>query len=39
MTKDWDAVKPKIKKLSVDQKRCLQEVKELMEGKYGFRAS
>ncbi|KAF2187311.1 ankyrin [Zopfia rhizophila CBS 207.26] len=39
MTKDWDSVQIRIKKLSVDQKKCLEEVKAIMESKYRFRAS
>jgi hypothetical protein len=39
MTKDWDSVQDEIKELSFNQKRSLEEVKELMESKYKFRAS
>lgn len=39
MTKDWDAVQAEIKELSFSQKKPLEEVKELMERKYKFRAS
>jgi hypothetical protein len=39
MTKDWDAVQDEIKELSFNQKKPLEEVKELMERKYKFRAS
>ncbi|KAF1942804.1 ankyrin [Clathrospora elynae] len=39
MTKDWDSVQEEIKDLSFAQKRPLEEVKELMERKYKFRAS
>lgn len=39
MTKDWDAVQDEIKELSFNQKKPLDEVKELMERKYKFRAS
>ena len=39
MTKDWDAVQDEIKELSFIQKKPLEEVKELMERKYKFRAS
>ncbi|KAF2629473.1 ankyrin [Macroventuria anomochaeta] len=39
MTKDWDAVQDEIKELSFNQKKRLEEVKDLMERKYKFRAS
>lgn len=39
MTKDWDAVQEEIKELSFNQKKPLEEVKELMERKHNFRAS
>ncbi|KAH7076242.1 hypothetical protein FB567DRAFT_452537 [Paraphoma chrysanthemicola] len=39
MTKDWDAVQDEIRELSFNQKRCLEDVKALMERKYKFRAS
>jgi hypothetical protein len=39
MTKDWDAVQDEIKELSFNQKKPLEEVKELMEKKYKFHAS
>lgn len=39
MTKDWDAVQDEIRALSFNQKKPLEEVKELMERKYKFRAS
>lgn len=39
MTKDWDAVQDEIRELSFNKKRPLEEVKELMERKYKFRAS
>jgi hypothetical protein len=39
MTKDWDAVQHEIKELSFGQRKPLEEVKELMERKYEFRAS
>ncbi|CAO2651411.1 Nn.00g039810.m01.CDS01 [Neocucurbitaria sp. VM-36] len=39
MTKDWDAVQEEIKELSFNQKKPLEEVKELMERKHKFRAS
>ncbi|KAF1847625.1 ankyrin [Cucurbitaria berberidis CBS 394.84] len=39
MTKDWNAVQEEIKELSFNQKKSLEEVKELMERKYKFRAS
>jgi hypothetical protein len=39
MTKDWDAVQDEIRGLSFNQKKSLEEVKELMERKYKFRAS
>ncbi|KAH6625832.1 hypothetical protein C7974DRAFT_208269 [Boeremia exigua] len=39
MTKDWDVVQDEIKELSFNQKKPLEEVKELMERKYKFRAS
>lgn len=39
MTKDWGAVQDEIKELSFNQKKPLEEVKELMERKYKFRAS
>ncbi|KAF2027974.1 ankyrin [Setomelanomma holmii] len=39
MTKDWTAVQDEIRELSFNQKRCLEDVKALMERKYKFRAS
>ena len=39
MTKDWEAVRPEIRELSVGQKKSLQEVKEIMEKRHQFRAS
>ncbi|PVI05576.1 ankyrin [Periconia macrospinosa] len=39
MTKDWDAVQAEIKDLSFVQKKRLDEVKRVMEVKYGFKAS
>jgi hypothetical protein len=39
MTKDWDAVQDEIRELSFNQKKSLEDVKELMERKYKFRAS
>jgi hypothetical protein len=39
MTKDWESVHDEIKELSSTQKKPLEEVKELMERKYKFRAS
>ncbi|XP_014551253.1 hypothetical protein COCVIDRAFT_31184 [Bipolaris victoriae FI3] len=39
MTKDWDLVQDEIKELSFSQKKTLEEVKEMMERKYRFRAS
>ncbi|KAF3008432.1 hypothetical protein E8E13_002701 [Curvularia kusanoi] len=39
MTKDWDSVQDEIKELSFNQKRSLEDVKELMERKHKFRAS
>ena len=39
MTKDWDTVQDEIKELSFNQRKPLEEVKELMEQKYKFRAS
>lgn len=39
MTKDWEAVQDEIRELSFAQKKPLEEVKELMEQKYKFRAS
>ncbi|EMD93105.1 hypothetical protein COCC4DRAFT_75904 [Bipolaris maydis ATCC 48331] len=39
MTKDWDLVQDEIKELSFSQKKTLEEVKEMMERKYQFRAS
>ncbi|KAF2821445.1 ankyrin [Ophiobolus disseminans] len=39
MTKDWEAVQDEIRELSFNQKKCLEDVKELMERKYKFRAS
>ncbi|KAF1354320.1 ankyrin [Lizonia empirigonia] len=39
MTKDWDAFQDEIKELSFNQRKPLEEVKELMENKYKFRAS
>ncbi|KAF2465771.1 ankyrin [Lindgomyces ingoldianus] len=39
MTKDWDSVRTDIAELSVHQKKCLQEVKAIMESKHKFRAS
>ncbi|KAF2277004.1 ankyrin [Westerdykella ornata] len=39
MTKDWESVRDKIKKLSVDQKKSLQDVQAIMEAKYNFKAS
>jgi hypothetical protein len=39
MTKDWDIVQPSIKKLSVDEKKSLQDVKSIMEKRHNFRAS
>ncbi|KAF2126269.1 ankyrin [Dothidotthia symphoricarpi CBS 119687] len=39
MTKDWDIVQAEIKELSFNQKKPLEEVKELMENKYNFKAS
>ncbi|KAJ4986694.1 hypothetical protein SVAN01_07753 [Stagonosporopsis vannaccii] len=39
MTKDWDVVQDEIKELSFNQKKPLEEVKELMERKHNFRAS
>ncbi|KAF2727119.1 ankyrin [Polyplosphaeria fusca] len=39
MTKDWDSVRHDIKDLSVNQKKCLQDVKSIMETKYKFKAS
>jgi hypothetical protein len=39
MTKDWESVQDEIKDLSFTQKKPLEEVKELMERKYKFRAS
>lgn len=39
MTKDWDSVRSEIKDLSVNQKKCLQDVKTIMETRHKFRAS
>lgn len=39
MTKDWTSVQDEIKELSFNQKKPLEEVKELMERKYRFTAS
>lgn len=39
MTKDWDSVQDEIKELSFNQKKSLEDVKELMEQKYKFKAS
>lgn len=39
MTKDWDVVQEVIKELSFNQKKSLEDVKQLMESKYKFRAS
>ncbi|KAF1917507.1 ankyrin repeat-containing domain protein [Ampelomyces quisqualis] len=39
MTKDWDAVQDEIRELSFNQKKRLEDVKELMERNYKFRAS
>ena len=39
MTKDWDAVQDDLKELSFNQKKPLEEVKEMMEKKYKFHAS
>ena len=39
MTKDWEAARPHIKQLSVDQRKSLQEVKLAMEKNFKFRAS
>ena len=39
MTKDWDSVRETIRKLSVDQKKSLEEVKDVMEANHQFRAS
>lgn len=39
MTKDWTSVQDEIKELSFNQKKPLEEVKELMERKYKFTAS
>jgi Cdc6-like AAA superfamily ATPase len=39
MTKDWDVVQDEIRELSFNQKKSLEDVKELMEQKYKFRAS
>lgn len=39
MTKDWDIVREEITELSFNQKKSLEEVKDLMERKYKFTAS
>jgi hypothetical protein len=39
MTKDWDSVRERIRDLSVNQKRSLEEVKAMMESEHRFRAS
>jgi hypothetical protein len=39
MTKNWDAVQDEIRELSFNQKKSLEDVKDLMERKYKFRAS
>ncbi|KAF2714538.1 ankyrin [Pleomassaria siparia CBS 279.74] len=39
MTKDWDSVRSRIRHLSVNQKKSLEEVKATMESQYHFRAS
>jgi hypothetical protein len=39
MTKDWDSVQEEIRELSFNQKKPLEDVKELMERKHKFRAS
>jgi hypothetical protein len=39
MTKDWSSVQDEIRELSFNQKKPLEDVKELMERKYKFRAS
>lgn len=39
MTKDWDSVRERIRDLSVNQKKSLEEVKAIMESEHRFRAS
>lgn len=39
MTKDWDAVQDEIKDLSLVQKKRLDDVRKILEQKYGFKAS
>ena len=39
MAEDWDGVKDFIRQLYVHDHRPLKEVKELLEGKYEFRAT
>lgn len=39
MSNDWAAHKPEIKRLHIDEKKSLEEVREILKARHGFRAS